>query len=58
MLVTCFFPDVGLQIETDFVTSPLHATGRKYDVIIGMLVLRRYRLVMDGINNDYRLEFK
>ncbi|MGE6739798.1 retropepsin-like aspartic protease [Allorhizobium pseudoryzae] len=53
-----FFPEIGLQFETDFLVVPLRDNRRHYDALIGRLVLSRGALILDYIRNDFRLEFQ
>ncbi|MFD2641864.1 hypothetical protein [Pseudomonas japonica] len=55
-LAHIFLPEVGQQYETDIFSSPLVDEGELgQHLIIGVLVIRMGRLVMDFQSNVYRL---
>ncbi|MCV9917816.1 aspartyl protease family protein [Pseudomonas sp. BT-42-2] len=58
--------NIGYRVKTNgavktlqgaFVAPPLAATGRKYQVILGMSFLQKGRLIMDAQTHDYLFEF-
>ncbi|WP_157731418.1 hypothetical protein [Azotobacter chroococcum] len=55
-LAHIFFPEAGSQFETDIFSAPLtdsESTGQ--NLVIGVLVIKMGRLVMDFKNHIYRL---
>lgn len=56
-LAHIFFPEIGHQYETDIFSAPLldDPAGQGQNLIIGVLVLKTGRLVMDFQSHIYRL---
>jgi hypothetical protein len=55
-LAHLFFPQIGWQVGTDFMATPLRAQGRKYDLVLGLLLLQLGTLHMDFKRNEFYID--